>query len=51
VWPTQVITCSPLDAVQTDVMIDRQKTPIADFRPFRDRVRLPTPNQSLKADV
>jgi len=27
-----VIACSPLDAGQTDVMIDRSERPIADFR-------------------
>ena len=27
-WPTLVIACSPLDAGQTDVMIDRHDVPI-----------------------
>jgi len=31
-WPTLAIACSPLDAGQTDTMINRRDRPIADFR-------------------
>jgi len=41
--PTLAIACSPLDAGQTDVMIDRHHIPIEDFR---DKWRTPLINFS-----